>query len=241
VTPTHHPAEEALVEYVAGAMSEAAALAFACHVSLCTECARRLGELESVGGALLEGGAGEGLPSDALALALAKLDEPGGAVDAADAPAPALPAFLAPYRLPAPLARHVAAFAAGARWRFRVPGVRAIELPTSASSSASLSASSSSSSSAGEGGPRVQLVAFKPGVTIPPHGHGGTEHVVVFSGAIEEDGRRFARGDIATRAVGERHEQRIAAGEPCIALVVNEGPLVPLTLRGRLLLAIARA
>ena len=66
------------------------------------------------------------------------------------------------------------------------------------------------------------------------------DEALVFTGAIEETGRRFARGDLATRERGEQHEQRIAGGELCVALVVNEGPLVPLTLRGRLLLALSR-
>jgi putative transcriptional regulator len=224
--PSHHPTDEAFVEYVAGAMSEGAALAHACHVSLCAECGRRMTELESLGGAWLEGGATEVFSTDALAQTLARLDEPSANDD--DAPPPALPEILAPYRLPGPLARHVARVAEGLRWRFRLPGVRTIDLP-------------GSTVVAGRGGPRVRLVAFKPGVTIPPHDHGGTEHIVIFSGAIEEAGRRFARGDIATREVGERHEQRIADGETCVALVVNEGPLLPLTFRGRLLLAIARA
>jgi putative transcriptional regulator len=223
VTPSHHPADDVLVEYVAGTAGGATALALACHVSLCG----RLAALEAVGGALLEGGAAVSLPPDALARALAAVDGPSSSDALADdaSPAPATPAFLAPYGLPGPLARALAAMGRGARWRFSVPGVRVISLPIEPAS----------------GTTRVRLVAFAPGVTIPPHDHGGTEHVVVFTGAIEEDGRRFARGDIATREAGERHEQHIAAGEPCVALLVNEGPLLPLTLRGRLLLAFARA
>jgi putative transcriptional regulator len=110
------------------------------------------------------------------------------------------------------------------RWHLALPGVRTIDLAPAER----------------DGETRVRLVAFKPGVTIPPHDHGGTEHVLVFTGAIEETGRRFGRGDLATRERGEQHEQRIAAGDLCVALVVNEGPLVPLTLRGRLLLALSR-
>lgn len=62
---------------------------------------------------------------------------------------------------------------------------------------------------------------------------------MVFSGALEEEGKRIGRGDISMRVPGERHQQRVAEGEPCIALVVNEGRLQPLTLRGRLLIALS--
>ena len=227
-TPRHHPPDEALIEYAGGAAAEPSALVYACHASLCAECTRRLAELEDVGGALLEGAAGEALPADALERALAGLDAP-RATNAADAPSPPPPPdFLAPYRLPGPLSRALAALPRPAKWRRVAPGVRTIDLPMAARAPA------------GEAGTRVRLVAFKPGVTIPPHDHGGTEHIVVFTGAIEEAGRRLGRGDLATRERGERHEQRIADGAPCVALVVNEGPLVPLTLRGRLLLALSR-
>ena len=219
--PAHHPLEEALVEYAGGTTRGSGALAFACHVSLCDVCARRLAGLEAVGGALLDGAPAQALESGALERAMEGLDAAG----AAEPELPALPAFLTHYRLPRPLERAVAALPGRVRWRFGAPGVRTIDL--------------SSPAHAGDEA-RVRLVAFKPGVVIPPHDHEGTEHIVIFTGAIEEEGRRLARGDIATRERGERHEQRIAAGEPCIALVVNEGPLVPLTLRGRLLLAFAR-
>jgi len=225
--PAHHPAEEALVEYVAGTAPAGTALAFACHASLCAACARRLAALEAVAGALLEGGPHEAVPADALVRALAALDAP-DASDDEPASSP-LPSFLDAYRLPRPLTQVLATFGRAVRWRLRVPGVRAIDIP-------SLPAATEVN-----GGPRVRLVAFAPGVTIPPHDHRGAEHIVIFTGAIEEQGRRFARGDIATREAGEQHEQRIADGETCVALVVNEGPLVPLTLRGRLLLLLARA
>ncbi|HTA19328.1 MAG TPA: cupin domain-containing protein, partial [Polyangia bacterium] len=178
-------------------------------------------------GALLDGGAEETLAADALARALARLDAPtadGAAQDARDDEAPAAPEFLASYRLPRPLARALAGLPRAPKWHLALPGVRTIDLAPGER----------------DGETRVRLIAFKPGVTIPPHDHGGTEHVLVFTGAIEETDRRFARGDLATRERGEQHEQRIAAGELCVALVVNEGPLVPLTLRGRLLLALSR-
>ncbi|HEX4405532.1 MAG TPA: cupin domain-containing protein [Polyangia bacterium] len=221
MTPKHHPTEEALLEYAGGASAESAALVYACHASLCAPCARRLAELEAVGGALLDGGAEQDLAADALARALASLDAPAANGIADDAP-PAAPEFLASYRLPRPLARALAGLPRAPKWHLALPGVRTIDLAPSDRET------------------RVRLIAFKPGITIPPHDHGGTEHVLVFTGAIEETGRRFARGDLATRERGEQHEQRIAAGELCVALVVNEGPLVPLTLRGRLLLALSR-
>ena len=52
-----------------------------------------------------------------------------------------------------------------------------------------------------------------------------------FTGALEErsDGQRFGRGDVSIRMPGERHEQRATPGEPCVALVVNELGLTPVS------------
>ena len=218
---THHVPEEMLLEYAAGTCTDAAALAISCPVALCDACRARVGALEEVGGRFLDAGDAAALAPGALEVVLARLDaRPQPRAEAAAVPAP--PAFLAPYDLPRPLLRRLAEASIGTDFRFVVPGVRAIDLP------------------AGAEGVSIRLINFKPGVTIPIHDHGGPEEIVIFSGALEEEGKRFARGDISLRDAGERHEQRVAAGEPCIALVVNEGKLQPLTLRGRLLLALSR-
>ena len=218
--PTHHVPEHGLVEYVAGAATDGAALAFACHVSLCASCAAEVAALESLGGTILEASPGQELAPGALESVLGRLETtPQLAAAAAETVAP--PSFLADCDLPGPLLR---ALPSARGWRTVVPGMRVVDLPGAVPGGA------------------VRLVRFKGGVTIPFHDHGGPEYIVVFTGALEEkrDGQRFGRGDVSIRLPGERHEQRATPGEPCVALVVNEGALRPLTLRGRLLLAIAR-
>jgi putative transcriptional regulator len=218
--PTHHVPEHGLVEYVAGAATDGAALAFACHLSLCGSCAAEVAALESVGGTILEASPGQELAPGALESVLARL-ETTPQLAAPTTETVTVPAFLAGCDLPAPLLR---ALPSTDGWRTVVPGMRVVDLPFALPGGA------------------VRLVRFKGGVTIPFHDHGGPEYIVVFTGALEEksDGRRFGRGDVSIRLPGERHEQRATPGEPCVALVVNEGALRPLTLRGRLLLAIAR-
>jgi putative transcriptional regulator len=218
---THHVPEEMLLEYVAGTCTDAAGLAIACHVALCGACAARVGQLEAVGGRFLDAGGAAALAPGALEAALARIDAP-PQPRAEAAAVPAAPAFLTSYGLPRPLLRRLAEAPAASDWRFVVPGVRAVDLPAAAP------------------GVTIRLINFKPGVTIPIHDHGGPEQIVVFTGALEEGGKRFERGDISICDSGEQHEQRVAAGEPCIALVINEGKLQPLTLRGRLLLALSR-
>ena len=78
------------------------------------------------------------------------------------------------------------------------------------------------------------------GLEIPLHGHGGAEYSVIFTGSLVDDEGRFARGDVSIRETGARHVQHVDEGEPCVALVINEGPLVPLTLKGKALDLLSR-
>src|SRR5262245_31332773 len=175
---THHVPEEMLLEYVAGTTTDGAGLAVACHVALCATCAARVAELEAVGGGFLEAGGAAPLAPGALEAVLARINAPPQSRREASA-IPATPAFLAEYGLPRPLLRRLAEAPAASDFRFVVPGVRAVELP------------------AGAPGVTIRLFNFKPGVTIPFHDHGGPEQVVVFTGALEEEGKRFERGDIS--------------------------------------------
>ena len=77
MTPTHHPADELLVEYAAGETAEAVSLVIACHATLCPPCRQRLAELEVVGGALLEQAPPRELRPGALEAVLAALDAEG--------------------------------------------------------------------------------------------------------------------------------------------------------------------
>ena len=210
-TPAHHLPEELLLDYAAGSASQPASLIAACHITLCGPCTARLRDMEAVGGAMLALAAGEALRPGAVEAALARLDD---AALETPAPPPAQPANCPP--LPRPLLRLIEE-AGGLRWSFLTPGVRAFPLKTGPASTI------------------TRLVRLKPGLEIPLHGHGDVEYTLVFSGALEDAGGRFARGDLCVRTTADQHVQRVAAGEPCIALTVNEGPFLPLTVKGRLM------
>jgi predicted ChrR family anti-sigma factor len=128
---THHVPEEMLLEYVAGASTDGAALAIACHVALCDACAARVAELEALAGGFLAAGGDAPLAPGALEAVLARIDAPPQPRAEAQV-VPTAPAFLAEYDLPRPLLRRLAEGSAGSDWRFVVPGVRAVDLPAGA-------------------------------------------------------------------------------------------------------------
>jgi putative transcriptional regulator len=227
-SPSHHVPEDVLAEYVTGRARQAAALAVACHLTLCAACRARARAMETLAGAWMTAGEPAPLAPESLERALARLDAP-AAAERPDTPdTPDTPDFLTACRLPRPLLRAVAA-EKEARWRFLVPGIQVVELPMLSAPRAP-----------GAPGTTVRLVKLKPGLEIPLHDHAGTEYTLIFTGALTDAVGHFARGDLSYRLAGERHVQRVDAGEDCVALQVNEGALRPLTWKGRLLGLLAR-
>ena len=54
MTIAHHPSEETLVDYVAGALDEGNSLVIATHIARCTECQETVRDLRIIAGAVLE-------------------------------------------------------------------------------------------------------------------------------------------------------------------------------------------
>jgi putative transcriptional regulator len=86
----------------------------------------------------------------------------------------------------------------------------------------------------------ARLIKLRPGLDIPLHDHGGQELTLVFIGALEDAQGRFGRGDLSYRFPGSHHRQHVDAAGDCIALQVNEGRFLPLTLKGWLIRFVAR-
>jgi putative transcriptional regulator len=231
--PRHHFPDDVLRGFAVGSSPEATRLAVACHLAFCQTCRNGAQEHEEVLGKLGRLAAAESGPADAP-------KTPGGPPAAAPAsarerllqdlapqalPPPSLSAVELPSELPDLLPPVLIEHLRGLshpRWKRLIPGIRAIDLGF-------------------EGVWRARLVAFRPGVPIPEHDHGGAEHTVVFQGGLNDARVHLERGDAATMAPGETHDQHAAAGLPCVALIVNEREPRPLTAAGKILKALTRS
>jgi putative transcriptional regulator len=214
--PRLHVPEDGIFQFAIGGSSEGAALAVACHLAFCARCRGEVGACEAVSSALLDELSMAPVDPGLRERLLSGLDEQ---------PPPAPPPVLRPVPpelaiLPAPLQPYLAR-AETTRWRRLVPGARAIDLPVAGQETT------------------ARLMRFRPGFLIPLHDHAGPEFTVIFSGALDDTGERAHRGDVLYRESGVRHVQKVTPDGECVALVVNERPLVPLTLLGRLLKAVA--
>lgn len=202
---SRHPApDELLLDYAAGTLPDGPALAVALHVALDPQSQRTMDRLNALGGALIER---EPVPdfgeTDAAALerALARLDE----VPVEPRPSAAARRHPAFGWAPPPLVPHLRP---GMGWR-RILGkfdeIR-LDLPVDFH--------------------RVSLLRLEAGRGLPEHKHAGYEYTVVLQGGYTDETGNYGVGDFAVGPGAEHHEPIADPGEPCIALIVVENPIV---------------
>jgi putative transcriptional regulator len=202
---SRHPApEELLLDYAVGSLPAGPELAVALHVALDPEARQTVERLDALGGALLErepaAGMGGGLDA-ALERTLARLDEV-PVEPRAPSPRQRHPGF---EWAPAPLVPHLRP---GMDWR-RVMGkfdeIR-LDLPGDFH--------------------RVSLLRLESGRGLPEHKHPGYEYTVVLQGGYTDETGSYGVGDFAVGPGAVRHEPIADPGEPCIAMIVVEKPIV---------------
>ncbi len=227
-TPQHHPDEEMLAAYAAGLQAERHALVVATHMALCPLCRRRVRALESVGGQILDT---LDVDNDAASADDAGLERLWTALEALDAPSPPATAAtrssgeaMAPLAgdnraptLPEPLRSYVGGDVDTLPWKRRMPGVLELELELSQAEAP------------------ARLVRMAPFIFIPRHDHHSGELTLVLSGGLRDDAGVYERGDLSIGRPGFEHAQQVLPGAPCYALAVNDAPLIPRTLLGKVL------
>lgn len=206
---TQHPTDETLAAFASGNLDEGRSVVVAAHTEFCSRCRSWVATVESIGGVLLSNMAPAGMATDALARALARIEQVEDFKQSATE-------RQAPSDLPM-LPRAVRSYPIG-RWRWMGPGVhwRPIEVPA-------------------EHGARVFLLKAAPGTKLPHHTHTGTELTLVLSGAFNHEGGYYGPGDIDEADDTVEHQPIVEAGEDCICLVAMEGRLHLLGAFGRLL------
>lgn len=82
MSPQHHPSDDVLTGYVAGALEPGFGLVAAAHIEVCAHCRARVGAFEAASGAALEALPQETISRDALSNVLARLDAPAQPINA---------------------------------------------------------------------------------------------------------------------------------------------------------------
>ncbi|RIA56574.1 ChrR family anti-sigma-E factor [Dichotomicrobium thermohalophilum] len=205
MTITHHLDEATLMGLSAGALPEALASVAACHLDVCPSCRKQLGELDMLGGALLEHIDPQPL-SDGLSERMASYFR--------DDNVRSFPLHRTRGRhnngktrgeVPKPLQRFIGTSLDDLQWQWLAPGIRqyAIKLPDESRGS-------------------LRLLRIKAGMRIPEHGHGGSELTLILRGAYHDRFGRFGPGDVADLDEDAEHEPRVDKDGECICLVATE-------------------
>lgn len=199
MTDVHfHLPDELLLDNAAGSAPAPVALMAATHLSLCPICRKHHGRLEAIGGGLLERIQPAQMAPDALARALARLDE--------SAP-PATTPLTGPAILPRPLWHYVTGDLDKLPWRDQARGVAEVELNCSG------------------GGFKASLLRIAAGRAIPRHTHRGEEITLVLEGAFADASGHYARGDVCFADPSIEHSPVADRGPDCLCLVVTQGPI----------------
>jgi len=110
----------------------------------------------------------------------------------------------------------------GRRWRWHSPGVHMLTTPLILDEMP------------------VRLFRLAPRHHVPQHTHEGVELTLVLSGGFVDLGQHYQRGDITCRDQDTTHDLVIDDDGECVTLAINEHPLVPLTLAGKLYAALRK-
>jgi putative transcriptional regulator len=203
----HHPPDDLLASYAAGNADDGEALLVATHLALCPRCRLICDDLDQIGGALLTREVP--LPDGGLEAVLARLDTP-------EPPRKPMPPA-GPNDIPMPLRGYTGPLAE-VQFRSAGPGIWRFDLPHSRPDRP------------------VALLSLRPGLTVPPHRHSGTERGLVLTGSFTDEGGRYGRGDVSIRTPDDPdvHRQQIDTGDRCVVLMVDDGAKIPTTLMGRM-------
>lgn len=203
---SRHPApDELLLDYATGTLAEGPALAVSLHVALDPAARLAVDRLRALGGTLLEDEVGE--PDEqALAGVMARLG------NVAVEPKPAAAARRRGFDwAPAPLLPYLG----DKEWKRAFGGFEQIEIGLHGDTH------------------RVSLLRLQPGKGLPVHRHIANEYTVVLQGGYTDNTGNYAVGDFAVGPGPQEHEPIADPGEPCIALIVVEKPIVLTGVWGR--------
>ncbi|MDX2306849.1 MAG: ChrR family anti-sigma-E factor [Hyphomicrobium sp.] len=194
---THHLDASTLMSCAAGSQPEALAAVVASHLSVCAHCRAELRKHERIGEALFEGLQPTAVIKDAPVVAMRAEEAVSDVEDVAREPSSS--------SIPAPLRGVLGSDLGAVRWRRLAPGIWHYPLPLSPGAEGDL-----------------RLLKIAPNMTMPEHGHGGSELTLVLSGSYKDTFGTFRTGDVADLGDDLDHQPVADAHEGCVCLIATD-------------------
>ena len=219
-SPQHHPDKNLLIEFAAGTLERAPAIAVKTHLHYCPKCTLEVQQLEQVGAALFLSGASE--PStenadktdftelmkkiDDIALAAEEVtntahvsddqNNQSGHTNSLPSKYAALPQLVKKMMLNNKL-----------KWQYTTKNLRSANLI------------------AGQDQYAVSLQNILAGGHVPEHEHLGDEITVVLKGSFSDEDNMYQQGDFLLKSTGDRHRPMASSNEDCLCLSVEQAPV----------------
>ncbi|MHA6287663.1 ChrR family anti-sigma-E factor [Maricaulis sp. CAU 1757] len=197
------------LDYASGALpGEAYRVLVESHAELSPPARDRLTALEAIGGELLDTCVSDECGAEALSFSADDVlaregDAVAPTVTRADVEALSKDGEVLPGALKDFMARHDLRL----KWSYLGPGMRKAVLWR------------------GENGEHLWLLKARGGVSIPQHGHNGSELTLVLKGSFWDGDQQYLPGDVEEAHGGVEHDIVIDPSEECICLALTEGRL----------------
>lgn len=199
---SHHPSDELMLDYAAGATGPGLELAIATHLTFCPHCRRTSQLLDAVGGHVLTEVSEAPRPTDPTD----PFDKVMACISAESSAAPVetVPASAV---LPRPLRDALGCDLDGVPWRRLGMGAYHHVVPVN------------------DAAATVRLLKIPAGRPVPMHSHRGIELTVILCGAFSDATGTYIRGDLQEADDTLLHQPHAAPSEDCVCLAVTQAPL----------------
>lgn len=211
----HHPTDNLLVEFAAGTLDTAQAVAVNAHLHFCTKCQQNIKKMEQTGGAMLDSLNPEALAEDSFDKLLSAIESVCSDDNSAEANAinskvdsrstEAIKIARDYGRLPNVVAKMMSQKAL--KWRYVNSSLQTSHLV------------------AGQNVHQVSLQKIRAGGVAPEHDHSGTEMTVVLKGSFSDKEGIYQEGDFILKEPGQIHQPISARNEDCLCLSVESAPV----------------
>ena len=192
----HHPDDATLVSYASGALSSNFSEIVSAHLELCPHCRQKVREAETIGAAMLD--KIEPKNSGSFDFGFEQLWQ-----SVSKQPSDKAEIKVRSARSPKEILDNIQR---DHSWRALAPGISQIVLPA-------------------EQGENLRLLRIQPGMTMPLHGHHGSEMTMILQGSYSDELGRFRAGDVADVDDDTEHQPIADGDQACICLIATEAPL----------------
>jgi putative transcriptional regulator len=216
-SPQHHPDKNLLIEFAAGTLERAPAIAVKTHLHYCRQCTMEIRQLEEVGAALFlnndDNEQSTQVSSDAhFSQLMSTIDEMETTNSDANNASPVSQTTKTKYDLPSkytalPDLVKTMMTSNPLKWQRSTTNLRSASLVADQDQYA------------------VSLQKIRAGGQVPEHEHLGDEITVVLKGSFSDEDNIYQEGDFLAKSVGDKHRPMASSNEDCLCLSVEQAPV----------------